>query len=432
MSSQAIPDDRSNGNLFTPAYTQTYANEANRFTWLQNPLAPTRGVMITFKKNTNVWGIFDMVEGRLVPAYYFPFTADSISDTGANTGTLTSSNTNYIGIDTATDHKSWIVPAGAVGAETIKVVYLSHTSTGAVGEVLVDGVSVGTFVTAAGSTTVRQIATITLTTPLTLGQTIRVQRLSGETNVVRLHGIYVYDSDGTWFDGAHRILIGTTNAIFLQGSSIECAYRTAATGVATQWVGGYAHQGSGNCSQTSVNEAATLDGAGNALVVGYQEGLIDWSRGSTVTHETGSNDIATMSEHYYISGSMLRYFSKYTATEAIDASTRYVGMLPATALFTYLADASDQRIFDISDLSGAGDIDLPVGSQLVKVGVGGGTISRVCMLINPTETPIQGHFVSDQGGTSRKIYWALEGSIVNAASGTSWIGGWSFWLEPDD
>lgn len=433
FSARTIRSGERDGNLFIPEYADDVSLETDRFTFLICPRDPTLGVRINISLNGDtasaddkVWCIKQIQAGRLVPAWYFPFTPTTTSGADVTTVSHAASNSRYKRLTEVTSFMEWTVPAAAAGCDKL-IVYVFKVAGDGVADVLVNGTSIGTI--DCGNTTSNRVANeFSLTTPLVSGDLIRIKYLSGQSDQ-RIHGIEAYDSDGTWSVGQHRKMTGTLTDFHIAGSGMECAYKMAAAGSATKFFMSFAHQViASNGQQSDVVEAQTVNGSTVAIAQGYVIGAIVLTRTSVLRYANPGTDIGTAIEHYYLAGDQIRYDHMITLTAICDVDARYVAMFPAEDEFTYMV-LDDRWVYDLSEAGFDDSVQhyFPAGTRMVRFG--GLADLRACMLLNiPTQPVIR---LGMETSAIRKMYWSIEENLDDVASGTRFGGGWTYWLESD-
>lgn len=312
------------GNLYVAPWSVSPETENYWYSFGQLPNSPRYGWRLSLRYKTNMHPIYQIEIGRLVPAWHPAIDAPvSVGGTLIDHGT---SNTKYwANLDLDTESLTWTVPAPGVGCDTLVFLYTQVSGAGSC-DVLVNDVSVGTVTTTGASTVYRAQTTIALTTPLALGDTVKL--VPAGDGQARISGMYAYDSDGVCEPGDQRWMIGSTVSILTAGQSMETAVAIGPAGVDRDWCGGFFHQGGeGNCTQTTITESVTVDGS-PVTIAGYMRGTVAMGRASTITHVTGGA-IATMAETYTLGGAQLAYGWTITPTESVDAHPIYVGMLNA-------------------------------------------------------------------------------------------------------
>jgi hypothetical protein len=107
--------------VYTPAWSVTFADEADRMLYVRHATRDDLGYLVTFRKaaGSNIHPIYSIEEGDLRPAWYAAFAPDSQAAGVAAPGSAF--NTKFRSLDAAGDWVRWVVPASAAGFTKVVV-----------------------------------------------------------------------------------------------------------------------------------------------------------------------------------------------------------------------------------------------------------------------------------------------------------------------
>ncbi len=366
----------------------------------------------------SIWTIYAIESGEMRPAYYFPFTPDSESGAGDSDNEDTGIRYHSGITDIAADHVSWVVPAGAAGHDRMVIHYVQVDGAGGI-DIRQNSSSIGVLPMPGGGTDYLAEGTVSLSTALVQGQTIRVTT-DEEANQIRISTITSYSSTGDVDSTSHRIMVGSLTAIHSAGSSMELAYSIAKTGGdSAQWTGGYAHQGGSDSTQIDMTESFDVDGSWT-IAQGYKMGLIEWTRTSTIRYDTDPTDLATLTEMYTLSGDLISFKHAITASQALISTALYPSQF-AVPSASQTWHCLPWYTYDLSAVSGE-SIDGMAGVNSCALSVGLSNFVPM-MVAFQASRPIERLFIATSA--KNKVYWALN-AAEGMANAEVLRGGWSY------
>lgn len=339
----------------------------------------TRGIFFYHRRqetqpgggSTYIRAIYDCYESEMRPGVVFPFAPDVVSGTAT---TYTSGNIQSKQITFANTNATrigWTVPAWVTSTNLDRILLNTIAGTGNFKLWRDRGGSVTEIV---GSTA----PTGSEATPMALTPSAALQAGdvllfgsagfgSGGGSDPFVSAIQLYDSTGSCTNASTQHWIATVQgtgarvSVWMQGSTAEGAFRTAPTGQAPAFVGGYAHQvNDGYSTEYPTTQTWTKGGVGWTPASGMWNDGVQLNRVSTVYYDVTYQNTATLELTYKFDPFGLVIPTTWTANQNLDTPQLYFNMLPvisASWAFTGVTTAgvgADKEEFSKATVQGLG------------------------------------------------------------------------------
>ncbi len=421
-------DTGGNAAIYAPVCAATFSNESTWYVFFRAEHG-TLAYRIGMAKVFNVYAIWDIREGIPRPSWFATYTPNIANSVANTTNAVT--NTKYYSLTSVNSYLQWTVPAAANGMNRLTILSVVVSGGGTADVVINAGlpgqVTVGQVNTNGGTTTYRSESTISLTTPLATGDTIRLKWAAGNSATVRINCIIAYDSTRV-ADYDESFVIPSMTLTNQVGSSFECAYAVAPDGSTPKFAGGVAHQSlTSSCKEINCVTSWKKDQEDWTPVVGWTSGLFDYDRTSDVDYDGTPTVIGTLYTRYRFGTNFLDVKTRFTAAVALSLGNCYPSMWSAAALQSHHGDPSilfgDGTLETIGQHDGSNHYAVSAaearsnlfryspGGMVIRVEITGLTHDLVDVWVASRAAP----------STDDKLYCRIT---PESAAGTVWGGSW--------